>query len=96
MVRQQALGDCAVSCEINGYCDSVQTMEEIYANLQRNILDAFNEFGVQIMTPTYRENPEKPKTVPQEHWFAAPARPAEGDSKPSAQETDLQLTRRPA
>jgi hypothetical protein len=36
----------------------------------------FNEFGVQIMTPAYEGDPEQPKMVPKERWFAAPAKPA--------------------
>jgi hypothetical protein len=33
----------------------------------------FNEYGVQIMTPAYEGDPEKPKLVPKEQWFLAPA-----------------------
>jgi len=37
-------------------------------------LDLFNEYGVQIMTPAYEGDPQQPKLVPKEQWFAAPAR----------------------
>jgi hypothetical protein len=40
----------------------------------RHILDVFNELGVQIMTPAYEGDPERPKTVPKEHWFDPPAK----------------------
>jgi hypothetical protein len=30
---------------------------------------------VQIMTPAYEGDPEQPKVVPKEQWYAAPARP---------------------
>ena len=56
-------------------------MEHLYAELHRNILDVFNEYGVQIMTPSYEEDPEQPKVVARDNWFAAPAsQPAEGRS----------------
>ena len=44
--------------------------------LHQNILDVFNEYGVQIMTPAYEGDPEQPKVVPKEQWWTAPARPA--------------------
>jgi small-conductance mechanosensitive channel len=41
--------------------------------LHANILDAFNQYGVQIMSPNYEADPEHPKVVPPERWHAAPA-----------------------
>ena len=46
--------------------------------LSRNVLDVFNEYGVQIMTPAYRGDPEEPKIVRREDWHLPPASPAEG------------------
>jgi hypothetical protein len=46
-----------------------------YTELRRNILDLFNEYGVQIMTPAYENDPEQPKLVPKAQWFSAPAAP---------------------
>lgn len=48
-------------------------MLPLYTALHRNILDVFNEYGVQIMTPAYRADPPEPKLVPKEQWYAAPA-----------------------
>jgi hypothetical protein len=45
-----------------------------YSALHRNILDVFNEYGVQIMTPAYEGDPEQPKVVPKGEWYPAPAR----------------------
>ena len=73
-VRQLALGDFAVTYEINGYCDNPQAMGQIYSVLHRHILDVFNEHGVQIMTPAYEGDPEIPKVVPKDQWFSAPAK----------------------
>jgi small-conductance mechanosensitive channel len=78
-VRQLALGDFAVTYEINGFCENAQAMNQIYTDLHRNILDVFNEHGVQIMTPAYEGDPEQPKVVPKEQWFTEPARPAAAD-----------------
>jgi small-conductance mechanosensitive channel len=76
-VHQKALGDFCVTYELNAYCDTPQAMGPLYAELHRNILDVFNEYGVQIMTPAYEGDPEQPKVVPKEQWFLAPARPPE-------------------
>ena len=51
-------------------------MNALYSALHRSILDVFNEYGVQIMTPAYEGDPEKPKVVAKTDWFAAPARKA--------------------
>jgi small-conductance mechanosensitive channel len=72
-VLQKALGDFFVTYEINVYCDTPQAMPLIYADLHRQILDVFNEYGVQIMTPAYETDPQQPKVVPKDQWYAAPA-----------------------
>jgi small-conductance mechanosensitive channel len=72
-VLQKALGDFAVTYEINVYCDQPQSMGRLYTALHQSILDVFNEYGVQIMTPAYEGDPEQPKVVPKEQWFQAPA-----------------------
>jgi small-conductance mechanosensitive channel len=73
-VLQKALGDFSVTYEINAYCNTPETMQALYTALHRNILDVFNEYGVQIMTPAYEGDPEQPKVVPKAHWYTAPAR----------------------
>jgi small-conductance mechanosensitive channel len=72
-VLQKALGDFCVTYELNAYCDRPQAMNQLYTELHRSILDVFNEHEVQIMTPAYEGDPEQPKVVPREQWFAAPA-----------------------
>ena len=74
-ILQTLLGDFCVTYELNVYCDAPHAMETLYTNLHRNILDVFNEYGVQIMTPAYEKDPKEPKVVPKEQWFAAPAQP---------------------
>ena len=72
-VLQKALGDFAVSYEINAYYDDANTMGLAYTSLHGHILDVFNEYGIQIMTPAYEGDPEQPKIVPKEQWYTAPA-----------------------
>ncbi|MCZ6581101.1 MAG: hypothetical protein O6840_05680 [Nitrospirae bacterium] len=52
-------------------------MMKLYTLLSQKILDVFNEHGIQIMTPAYRDDPEQPKIVPKNQWFAPPAKPPE-------------------
>jgi small-conductance mechanosensitive channel len=80
-VLQKLLGDFCVTYEINVYSDAPQEMETLYSDLHRNILDVFNEYEVQIMTPAYRGDPAEPKIVPKEQWYAAPAPPAQTVSR---------------
>jgi small-conductance mechanosensitive channel len=75
-VLQKALGDFCVNYEINVFCDNAQAMNRLYTALHQNILDVFNEYGVQIMTPNYEMDPADAKVVPREQWFLPPARPA--------------------
>ena len=83
-VLQKALGDFCVTYELNVYCDRPQAMPQLYTELHRAILDVFNEFGVQIMTPAYEGDPPQPKVVPREQWFTAPAAsPPEGSGRES-------------
>jgi len=79
-VLQTALGDFAISYELNVYCRDAKSMNRLYAELHRNIQDAFNEHGVQIMTPNYVADTAQPKLVPREQWFAPPAKPDSGSS----------------
>ncbi len=76
-VLQRSLGDFCVTYEINVYCDQPSSMASLYTALHRNILDVFNEYGVQIMTPAYEGDPGQPKVVRKDQWFAAPAKPLE-------------------
>ena len=74
-VLQKSLGDFCVVYEINVYCDAPAEMATLYTRLHQNILDVFNEYGVQIMTPAYEGDPQAPKVVPREQWYLAPAKP---------------------
>ena len=75
-VFQKSLGDFYIEYEINAYTDDPSTMMQAYSDLHKNILDAFNEYGVQITSPNYENDPAAPKIVPKEKWYAAPAKPS--------------------
>ena len=84
-VLYKGLGDFAVTYELNVYCNNAQAMNPLYAALSRSILDVFNEYGVQIMTPNYEGDPEQAKIVSTKDWYLAPAKPSEdGSLRPPA------------
>lgn len=62
-----ALADYAINYQINGYTRRGSQMHKILSDLHRNIVDVFNENGVQIMTPSYMADPEELK-IPTEDW----------------------------
>jgi small-conductance mechanosensitive channel len=72
-VLQKQLGDFAVTYQLNVHKAEAVGLVQAYSRLHQNILDVFNEYGVQIMTPAYEGDPEVPKVVPKEQWFQAPA-----------------------
>lgn len=71
-VLQRALANFSVTYELNVYCANATRMLEVYADLHRQILDAFNEYGVQITSPNYEADPAEKKIVPREKWFPDP------------------------
>ena len=76
-VLQTALNDFYVSYELNAYTDRPLEMVQIYSDLHQHIQDAFNEFGVQIMSPHYLGDPKESKIVPKGKWHQPPAKPEE-------------------
>ncbi|MFN7988874.1 MAG: mechanosensitive ion channel [Thermoanaerobaculia bacterium] len=79
-VHQRALTDFYVDYEVCAYIEDPGTRVPTLTTLHANILDAFNEYGVQITSPNYENDPETIKVVPREQWYAAPSRrrPGEG------------------
>jgi small-conductance mechanosensitive channel len=74
-VFQTALSDFYVEYRL--VCHAVprdpRPRAELLAELHANIQDAFNAYGVQIMSPHYLGDPTSPKVVAREQWFAKPA-----------------------
>ncbi|WP_432698235.1 mechanosensitive ion channel family protein [Marinobacterium sp. YM272] len=83
-VLVQNLGDYGIDYQLNVYVAAPSHLPHRYAELHRNILDVFNEYGVAIMTPSYRADPDEPKLVRPEDWYAAPAKQPDG-AVPAAQ-----------
>ena len=77
VVRQSALQDFYVQYTLLICPEQPATRLATLDRLHGNILDAFNEHGVQIMSPNYEADPSGPKVVPRDQWFAAPATPTE-------------------
>ncbi len=80
-VYQLALSDFYVEYQLNAYIkkpeDRVPVLAALHAN---NIQDAFNKFGVQIMSPHYLGDSAKAKVVPKDMWYQPPAGPPEKDN----------------
>jgi small-conductance mechanosensitive channel len=83
-VLQLKLDDFCVQYELNVHIAEPLVILETYTELHRNVLDVFNEYGVQIMTPAYMKDPESPKVVPPNQWYLAPAKPEEPGTAPAA------------
>jgi small-conductance mechanosensitive channel len=73
-VVQLKLADFAITYQINACTEHADEMQRTYSELHSNILDVFNENGVQIMTPAYEGDPETPKVVARENMFLVPAK----------------------
>lgn len=72
-VLQVRLGDFAVIYELNASCSDARQMATLYSRLHANIQDVFSEYGVQIMSPAYENDPDAPKLVRPDDWYRAPA-----------------------
>ena len=76
-VYQRALSDFYVEYELFVYVDNPLTRVATLSALHANIQDAFNEHGVQILSPHFVLQPRHSVVVPPEHWYAPPAQPPE-------------------
>jgi small-conductance mechanosensitive channel len=80
VVRQTALQDFYVQYTLLVCLEQPHLRASVLTSLHANIQDAFNEYGVQIMSPNYEADPDGRKFVPQDRWYAAPAKhPAAGE-----------------
>jgi len=85
MVRQTALSDYYVEYRLIAYTPVEKPAQrvDVLNQLHGNIQDVFNEHGVQIMSPHYMADPAAPQLVAKKDWYAAPARPPEGQKRES-------------
>ena len=73
VVHQRALADFYVEYELLVHFDSAERHIPILSALHAAIQDAFNDYGVQIMSPHFLTQPGYKVVVPREHWHAPPA-----------------------
>jgi small-conductance mechanosensitive channel len=81
VVRQTALQDFYVQYTLMVCLEEPQLRSPTLGALHANILDAFNEFGVQITSPNYEADPSDRKVVPLDQWYAAPAKQPEAQAE---------------
>ncbi|MEI6270609.1 MAG: mechanosensitive ion channel domain-containing protein [Methylococcaceae bacterium] len=72
-VIQSALSDFYVEYRLCMQIERPEIRRITLTALHANIQDVFNEFGVQIMSPHYENDPLEKVWVPKEQWFEAPA-----------------------
>ena len=68
-VWQKALSDFYVEYELVFNLDHPQERTPILSELHKHIQDAFNEQGVQIMSPHFLSQPDDKVYVPKSQWF---------------------------
>jgi hypothetical protein len=83
-VLQRALADFAVQYELRAHIERPEERFRVLSDLHGRIQDAFNEFGVQIMSPAFESQPERAVVVPRSRWFAAPASSPRDDHRSAA------------
>ena len=74
-VLQSGLKDFYAEYQLMAALERPADLPFVLSQLHAHVQDAFNECGVQIMSPNYEADPATPKVVPREQWFAPPARP---------------------
>lgn len=76
LVFQTALSDFYIEYRL--VCQAVPSRPlpraQVLSQLHAHVIDVFNEYGVQIMSPHYLADPPQDKLVPPEKRYAAPAR----------------------
>ena len=73
IVYETALADFYVEYELVARGATTVSRSVLLSRLHEQILDIFNEHGVQIMSPNFEGQPEKPVIVHPSKWFAEPA-----------------------
>jgi len=62
-VLQTSLDDFSVAYELNVYTNQTRRIASIYSEIHANIQDAFNEAGVEIMSPRYHAHRDGNQTT---------------------------------
>jgi small-conductance mechanosensitive channel len=74
-VVQKQLSDFYVEYTLVARLENERLRIQTVSHLNSAIQDAFNEFGVQIMSPHYMIQPNGSVIVPREKWDAEPSPP---------------------
>jgi small-conductance mechanosensitive channel len=76
VVLQTALSDFYVEYQLRCRIERVEDRIRVLSDLHAQIQDAFNEFGVQIMSPHFKAQPAQNVLVPHDKRAPPPAAPA--------------------
>ncbi|MDN0083104.1 mechanosensitive ion channel [Crenobacter sp. SG2305] len=76
-VNQLSLQDFYIEYELVVRLADSMVRNEVLTELHSHILDVFNEFGVQIMSPHYMAQPQQDVVVPPAQWSPPPAKPTQ-------------------
>ncbi len=74
-VLQRQLSDFYVEYTLIVRLENEKLRIETLSDLHSQIQDAFNEFGVQIMSPHFMMQPEGNVVIPPSKWYASPSGP---------------------
>jgi small-conductance mechanosensitive channel len=77
-VLQSSLSDFFVEYILIFHIDRPEDRFKVLSDLHAQIQDAFNEYGVQIMSPHFEGQPQGQVLVPRGKWNAAPAPSPDG------------------
>ena len=73
VVRQLRLQDWYIEYELNVFMRPDALKYDVLNELHSHIVDVFNEYGVQIMSPNFVLQPAEPVLVAKEGWRPPPA-----------------------
>jgi small-conductance mechanosensitive channel len=72
-VLQRALSDFYIEYDLHVAVANPNLRPVILSELHSHIVDVFNEYDVQIMSPHFMNQPATNVVVPRDGWYAAPA-----------------------
>jgi small-conductance mechanosensitive channel len=73
-VLKASLDQYWIVYELVGHLERGANPFTVQSSLNGNVLDACNEYRVQIMVPAYQAEPVSPAIVPRDRWYIAPVR----------------------
>jgi small-conductance mechanosensitive channel len=79
-VLQRELSDFYVQYQLLAHLEEGASRSAVLSELHAQIQDAFNEHGVQIMSPHFEAQPKKPVLVPKSAWYVPPSSPPPSDA----------------